>query len=703
MLILIMIVFFNFTLSLTAKNNKKAKKISEKELIKRLPKKYREWLDLVYYIITPQEKKVFLKLTNNKDRDAFIKLFWQMRDPTPGTPENEFKEEHIKRFKYANKYFSFGSPKPGWKTDRGKYYIILGPPVSRDKIDTMGLYPIEIWNYYSKPKWGLPSHFRLVFFRKHGVGDYKLYDPLVDGPDSLLIKTSNVGNIDPFNYAQLYEKIKEIDSIAAEASITLIPGEIPYNFQPSPRNTILIAKINELPKKSVSVSYAEHFLKYKGVVEVDYSMGYIESSFLSRVFYDETTDLYFIYFAIKPKRISLAYSEKKDKYYFAFKLNVSVKKKEKIVYQATKNYSFYFTEDEVINKLKPLGLAIEYMLPLIEGNYKLTVLLQNSVKKEFSFIEEEIKIPAKNSIYLLKPLITYKIKRINPEVYFKPFKFKDFVVHVEPSSEFSISDKKIVVSGVCGRFNEGEYKLKVIVKSKPGYTPFEKEFNKTISVVKSKGGCEFYSFNLPDLPSASYKVTARIYRNNIPLDTKEIKFNVSPLGSVNHPMEASKVVDSKNRGVFFYVIADEYSSLKLFDKAVFYYEKAINSGIIIPEGIINYSKLLIINGKYDSAIKKIQLIKGNSKYEFEYYSIIGEAYLYKTDYKNAIKYLLKANKIYDSDYRVINLLGMAFYHEKMFKEALKAFEASIQLNPEQDEVKRWIDKLKELINRNNKK
>jgi hypothetical protein len=73
-----------------------------------LSQKYKDWLKIVSYIILPQEKEIFLKLESDRDRDIFIEAFWKQRDPTPGTPENEFKEEHYRRFLYANEHFKEG-------------------------------------------------------------------------------------------------------------------------------------------------------------------------------------------------------------------------------------------------------------------------------------------------------------------------------------------------------------------------------------------------------------------------------------------------------------------------------------------------------------------------------------------------------------------------------------------------------------------
>ncbi len=680
---------------------KESKKLSQKELIKRLPKKYKDWLDLVHYIITPQEKKVFLQLTNNKDRDVFIKLFWQMRDPTPGTPENEFKEEHIKRFKYANKRFKTG--RPGWMTDMGKIYIILGPPNTREYYDNQfGLYPTIVWGYYGKREWGLPAYFYVVFYKRNGIGEYVLYDPAFDGPYSLL---RDVEGLDIYNPYEIYKRLKEISPTIVKPAFSLIPGEESYMFMPSPRNTQLLMKIIELPKKRVKVSYAEHFLKYKGVVEVDYSMGYIESQFLYRIVRDQLTGLQFIHFAIKPKSISIAYSEAKDKYYFAFKVNVSIKKGENIIYQTTKNYSFYFTEEEVVKKLRPFGLSIEYMFPVVSGDYQLNVLIQNSIKKEFSYIEKKIHIPSPSISKVLKPLATYKVKKINPELFFRPFKFFDMVAFVDPSNEFAVNDNKYIITGICGeKDNIISGKLKIVVKSKPGYTPYKKVYEKVVNLEDYKKNCSFFKVKLDEnLPPASYNVTSSFYKNGIPVDTEKSSFIVSPLSTVSHPMEAYRIVDSKNRGIFYVYVADEYRNLGQLEKASEFYKKSIESGFIVKENLTSYAKTLILLEKYDEVLKVADKLKNIKDSEFEYYSILGEAYFYLEEYDKALSNLLKANKIYDSDYRVVNLLGMTFYQKRMYKEALKAFEASLKLNPEQDTVKGWVKKLKDIINKQNTK
>jgi GWxTD domain-containing protein len=97
---------------------------------------YVKWLDEdVAYIITNVERAAFVGLSTDAERDRFIEQFWLRRDPTPGTRENEFKDEHYRRIEYANEHFASRLPLPaglGWKTDRGRIYIMFGPPNEKE-------------------------------------------------------------------------------------------------------------------------------------------------------------------------------------------------------------------------------------------------------------------------------------------------------------------------------------------------------------------------------------------------------------------------------------------------------------------------------------------------------------------------------------------------------------------------------------------
>jgi GWxTD domain-containing protein len=146
---------------------------------------YKKWLDEdVRWIITDEELSAFKKLSNNAERDTFIEGFWQRRDPTPDTAENEYKEEHYRRIAYANEHYAAGMP--GWRTDRGRIYIMYGPPTSVDSHPMGGPYqrsaeegggqtetfPFEVWRYRYLE--GIGQEIEIEFVDDCGCGAYEM-------------------------------------------------------------------------------------------------------------------------------------------------------------------------------------------------------------------------------------------------------------------------------------------------------------------------------------------------------------------------------------------------------------------------------------------------------------------------------------------------------------------------------------------------
>jgi GWxTD domain-containing protein len=150
-----------------------------------LKKVYKDWLDKdVTYIITDDERKAFKKLQTDEEREAFIEEFWRRRDPDPDTDENEYREEYYERIAYVNEHFSSGIP--GWKTDRGRIWIMYGKPDERETHPMGGpysrmpwegggdttTYPFERWFYRYIA--GVGSGIELEFVDPTGTGEYRL-------------------------------------------------------------------------------------------------------------------------------------------------------------------------------------------------------------------------------------------------------------------------------------------------------------------------------------------------------------------------------------------------------------------------------------------------------------------------------------------------------------------------------------------------
>lgn len=150
-----------------------------------LKEAYKRWLDQdVPYIITKEERRAFMALQTDEERENFIENFWRRRDPNPDTEENEFREEYYERIAYANERFTSGIP--GWRTDRGRIYIAWGKPDSIESRPSGGAYdrpsyegggttttyPFEIWFYRHLD--GVGDGVEIEFVDPTGTGEYRI-------------------------------------------------------------------------------------------------------------------------------------------------------------------------------------------------------------------------------------------------------------------------------------------------------------------------------------------------------------------------------------------------------------------------------------------------------------------------------------------------------------------------------------------------
>ena len=183
----------------------KAEKRRQKAIQKELESPYKKWLEEeVPYIITAEERASFKKLSTDDEREQFIENFWERRNPNPGSPENEFKEEYYRRIAYANEHYASGIP--GWRTDRGRIYIMYGPADEVDAHPSGGsymrpqeegggetsTYPFETWRYRYID--GIGTNIELEFVDPTMTGEYHLtMDP---GEKDALLHVPNAGLTD---------------------------------------------------------------------------------------------------------------------------------------------------------------------------------------------------------------------------------------------------------------------------------------------------------------------------------------------------------------------------------------------------------------------------------------------------------------------------------------------------------------------------
>jgi GWxTD domain-containing protein len=671
---------------------------SQKKPEIRLPEPYRIWLDEeAVYIITDKERDVFLKLETDKERDIFVESFWKHRDPTPGTPQNEFQEEHYRRIKYANETFGRGTPRPGWKTDQGRIHIILGPPRNSEDFDSIsGVYPVRIWSYDGDPAYGLPTGFNIIFFKKHGVGDYILYSPVDDGPESL-IADWGTGLTDEYmrESSASQNAVQQLAKLApnlAYQTLSLIPGERPASGSVSLASSRLLANVFSYPQKRVEDTYAEALLKYKDIVEVDYSANYIASDAALYVIRNETGN-FMVHYSIEPKKISVdSYG---DKFSTNYELDGRISDPAgNTVFQYVKEFPLSFSGEEI----KDLGaktLAIQDLFPLVPGSYRFDLLLKNTVSKEFATFEGTIAIPEDGAPPAMTPLVLgYRLeKSAAPAAEIIPFRTRDGQILMPARKTFTQKEDLVVFFQVLALTPElrsaGQLKYDIFRKEALARSHLKK-------VGEYPNAPDFLEmFPLAELPPDYYKIKVSLLDpGGAEVLVQDEDFEITPTPNIGRPLVVSKVMPGSGAPEYDYEMGLQLLNLKKVKEALALLDRACAKNPQELRYALGLSQALFIEAQYQRIVDILGPWRGEKATELVLYfhgksaHSLGRVDEAIVDYTN---YLSR----FGLNLEILNLLGTAHYQKGNRAEALQAWKRSLENKPDQENIRKLVQMLEE--------
>jgi GWxTD domain-containing protein len=665
---------------------------AEKQSPKDLPEKYRKLLEEeIVYIIAPLERDVFLELKTDRERDLFIQAFWKHRDPAQATPENEFKEEHYRRINYANRFFGRVTPKPGWRTDRGRMYIILGEPSDIQRfVGKTATYPSEVWFYQGKTDMGLPPGFHLVFFQGGGVGEYRLYSPLKDGPQALM---PNIYT-DSYDYLGAYRQLREFEPELADVSLTLIPGEDSASFgRPSMVSDLLIQNIETTPARLVEKKYARKFLEYKDIVEVEYTANYIDSNSLVKVAKD-LSGIYFVHYAVEPVRLSL--DSYQNKYYTNLKLNGTVSNMEgRNIYQFEKNVLLEFDQEQ-IKSISHRPFSIQDMFPLISGEYKLSVLVKNEVSKEFTSLERDLIIPQdEEPLQMTSLIIGYTVKQRKAEQnILRPFQMGRYQIYSQGNRVFLRNDTLVTAFQIHGLSQALREKGEI------RYTFFKnnEEFRSTTKKVTEYTelpNC-VDEFPLQEFPPDHYRIHVSLLVDGREILSDREYFDITYSQALARPWVYSKVLTGTQDPIYAFLIGTQLFNSGKIAEARGFLEEAFQRRPNSSDFAVNLAKAYMNLAEYKKIESVLLPFLGQPqppKYELFY--IMGKAYQNLGESKKAIDIFDRAISHYGININLLNALGECYFRLGNLEEALDAWEKSLEINPNQPRITKIVKALKE--------
>ncbi|MBI3404732.1 MAG: GWxTD domain-containing protein [Acidobacteria bacterium] len=371
----------------------------------KLEKNYHDWLERdVAYIITKDEREAFLQLATNDARDKFIETFWEIRNPTPGSPANSCKEEIYQRIAFADARFGTGSGTDGWRTDRGRTYITLGPPQQKQVFrNSANLYPIEIW-FYGNANPALPPFFYVMFYQREGSGDYRFYSPYTDGPDKLATGVEAINS----RSAALRMIRNSAGPEVARVSLSLLPDE-PVDETTgitSLESDILLNHIKNLANLPAN---RDEINRRRTLRESVTSRLVLEGHNLDIVTFParDSRGLTRLDYALRlhsPSDLSLT-AENDGRYTYSVEVVVRVFGTDnKLIFTQRKSVTDSFTRKR-LDAIKDKVFGYEGSLPLPPGKFRLDFQFTDWSKKAAYHTAREVAIPAPAKDSLLVPAV----------------------------------------------------------------------------------------------------------------------------------------------------------------------------------------------------------------------------------------------------------------------------------------------------------
>ncbi|PWU01269.1 MAG: hypothetical protein C5B51_23090 [Terriglobia bacterium] len=462
--------------------------------------RFQEWLTgPTSYLITKAERVAFLALKSDEDKDKFIDRFWALRNPAPELEGNEFKEEFYRRVAWANAHFGNDVGGDGWRSDRGRTYILFGKPQGTTTFPgEQQLYPVELWFYANPGLSELPAFFYVLFFDRNAIGGYHFYHPYVDGPDKLV--RSGYSKNDAYKY------IRSFSPELARVSLSLIPGE-PVDtdtFSGSMASMSIIHGIqayNEMPSYVSTIqNRAFRLERVTSQVHFDVAQAALVT-FVAR----ETGEPWLHYQVEIGDPLQPKAAGGKVQYEIAARLFSN----EQLVFERTDSPAFT-VDPATSEELKVRPFVFEDRLPVAEGKFRLTVSIRNAAANKTYEVSRMVSVEAPAAEVELSDILL--VDHYQADTRERPFQFGGYKFEPIASGQARPPRDLTVFYEVNVKRQTGE-ELSVEYVIGNVVTKFRKSFEEKLPLSKADSyGSLYTAKSLPtgELTAGSYQLVVRL-------------------------------------------------------------------------------------------------------------------------------------------------------------------------------------------------
>ena len=655
-------------------------------------------------------------------RDLFVEHFWLNRDPTPGTLKNEYLDLYYERLEYVNRMFSRGTPKEGWQTDRGRMYLLLGEPMNTTRYPSSGtVYPTELWFYHQDPKLGIPPFFYLMFFKSHGMGEYRLYSPIVDGVMQLLNPAgqnevhagdggfgAGLGSYGRSEGAMAYQVLQSVDSELAQAAFSLIPGEggiSAMQGMPSLRSEMLIADIESIPERIMPrANWAYKVLL--GDVEADVRFETLPVAATAAAFVDPT-GAPFVHFAVRTQGGRLNLRNYEDTYYITFSVAGSLVDEERRVLSdiqgpdgGPKILEATLDEEQARN-LRSGPIVYLDRLPVVEGDHQLDLMVENNVSREFGRAEFALTVPPRQrqQITSSKALLLREYTEVegyDPYSPHYPFQVGRFALVPPWNRRFPLDGMFHVFFQIyvpVGRRYTESLEASYRLESDSGAGVDKLIWIDLGQADKYGTITQVTTLDLTELPAGDYRLIIDVATDDglqmtTPVRIVDASFEeLQPLiHSLSHPPATDPAL--------VYERARQYRVRGEIDAAIATLQSALERDPEFEIGIDLQTELLMEAARYEEVNELLVPQSIANPHDPQLLRSLAEVNANLARHYDAIRYYERARRAMDEDTtELLNPLAAAYFADGQAVKARDVLQLSLELDPEQPEIQRLLDEV----------
>jgi GWxTD domain-containing protein len=653
--------------------------------LERLTPDHRKWLEEeVVYIITESERDAFLSIETADLRGRFIEAFWKRRDPNPATIENEFRDEHYRRLEYANRVLGRETARPGFRTDRGRYYILLGEPRDIQRYDRDDLQPIELWSYEGDRALGLPPFFYLLFFKPHTTGEFELYHPAFHGPTALVI---NAPSRAPDNRRAL-EMLREVSVELARASLSFDPSERAYDAGAisAAGTDVLLGRIEDAPKRMVRTDYLDAWRRYGRRVSSDYSFNFVPSraTFAVLAGPDETS---FVHYSIEidPQNFNLETDEDRTRFYTVVDLDLEIRGADgNLLVTKERAIPFELTPSQFA-QAQTSPVAIQGAFPLVPGDFHVSLIARNRVLRQYTVAERDLHVApvAATDPGLSDVVAGFRTELVSPgrpgEV--RPFQVEGRLLHPAADGVFALGETAYLL--LQGHGLGPAHRIRFELVDADGALLLERE----AEAEAHPDGLILESLGLESVSvGGNYELRASLRDSSGRLlAERSTPLVLSPRSAVVRAGYLSRQgFNGSAPGLLSLEKAEQLLALGRSEEGAAELERAVAAdNPDLPMARWKLAAFLVNSGQIGRTLDLLAPLEQDYPQQFEVVAGLGFAYYHRLEFEKCRSYLERAAGLKPPYPALLNTLADCYMRTGDPDRALETFERSLQMDPDQ--------------------